>query len=64
MTKKQLSCRKRRRHEEVEGDDHLTVIVEKRKAPFAWVTMAPNAPQIPSHAPFGNSEAWLSQLAM
>ena len=66
ITKKQYSSRKgqRRDSEEVEGDDHLTVIVEKRKPPFAGVTTAPHAPQIPGHTPFGNNEPQLQQFAV
>ena len=47
----------RRHGEEVDGDDHLTMILQKRKPPFGWVTAAAYAPQIPSHTPFGDDEA-------
>ena len=54
----------RRHGEEVEGDDHLAVILEKGKPALARIAPAPNAPQIAGHGPFRDDEAELLQFAM
>ena len=56
--------RQRRHGEEVEGDDDLAVILEKRQPPFTWVATASNASQIPGDSPLRDNEAELQQLAV
>ena len=53
-----------RHREEVEGDDRLAVILEKRKPPLTRVATAPNSSQIPGHTPLGDDEAELQKSAM
>ena len=54
----------RRHGEEVEGDDHLAMILEKRKPAFARVAAAPNPSQIAGHGPFRDDEAELLQFSV
>jgi hypothetical protein len=51
-----------RHGEEVEGHDHLAVILEKRKPALARIATAPDSSQIPSHAPFADDEAEFLQF--
>jgi len=53
-----------RHGEEVEGDDHLAVILEKRQPALGGATAAPNTSQIPSHGSFGDDEAELLKLSV
>ena len=52
-----------RHGEEVEGDDHLPVIVEKGEPPLVGIATAMDSSQITSHAAFGECEAELLQFA-
>ena len=55
----------RRRHgEEVEGDDHLAVILEESQPALGGVAATPNAPRIPSHGSFGDDGAKLQKLSV
>jgi hypothetical protein len=54
----------RRHGKEIEGDDDLPVILEKRQPPFTRVTPVPNSTQIPGDSPFRDNEAELQELAM
>ncbi len=47
----------RRHREEVEGGDHLAVILEKCQPPLSRIATPPYALQITCHTPFGDDEA-------
>src|SRR5215472_17863658 len=53
-----------RHGEEVEGDDGLAVVAEKRQPFLGRISPAREAPQITRDGPFGEHEAELLQLAM
>ena len=54
----------RRYCEEVERNDHLTVILPEGKPPFCRVTTTTNAPRVASHGSPGDNEAELQNLTM
>ena len=54
----------RRHREEVEGDDHLAVVPEKRQPAFARVTAAADTPKIPGDGLFRDDVAELQKLAV
>jgi len=49
--------RQRWHGEEVEGNDHLAVILEESQPAPSGITAAPNSSQISGHTPFGDDEA-------
>jgi hypothetical protein len=59
----QFECH-RRHGEEVERNDHLTVILEKGKPPLPRVATAPHPSQLTSHTLFGNDEAELLKFSV
>ena len=60
---KQLE-RQRWHGEEVEGNDHLAVILEESQPALAALTAAADTSQVPRHGSFGNLEAKLLQLSV
>ena len=54
----------RRHGEEVEGDDHLAVILEKGKPPLTWAATAPNSSRMPNYTPFGDFETGFLKFSM
>ena len=56
--------RQRRHSEEIEGDDDLPVVLEKRQPRFTWVAPASHATQIPGDGPLRDNEPELQQLAV
>ena len=54
----------RRHGEEVEGSDHLAVILEKGQPTLAWITAAPDTLQISGYGSFGDDEAELLEFSM
>jgi hypothetical protein len=56
--------RQRRHSEEIEGDDDLPVVLEKRQPRFTWVAPASHATQIPGDSPLRDNEPELQQLAV
>ena len=59
----QFECH-RRHGEEVEHNDHLTVILEKGKPLLPRVATARHPSQLTSHTPFGDDEAELLKLSV
>src|SRR4030088_1813081 len=53
-----------RHGEEIESDDLLSVILQKRRPPFTRVASALNSTQIPGDSPLRDNEAELQHLAM
>ena len=49
--------------EEIEGDDHLAVILEEGQPPLARVATALNPPKIPGYGPFRDDETQLLKFA-
>src|SRR5882724_5176242 len=56
--------RQRRHGEEIESDDNLSVILQKRRPPFTRVASALNSTQIPGDGPLRDNEAELQHLAV
>src|SRR4030081_3347762 len=56
--------RQRWHSKEVEGDDDLPVILQKRQPPFTRVASALNSTQIPGDSPLRDNQAELQHLAM
>jgi single-strand DNA-binding protein len=56
--------RQRRHCEEIEGDDDLPVVLEKRQPRFTWIAPASHATQIPGDSPLRDNKSELQQLAV
>ena len=59
----ELKCQGGHR-EQVEGDDHLAVILEEGQPALTGITPTTNSPQVPSHGPFRQLETELLQFSV
>src|SRR5436853_5961885 len=56
--------RQRRHGEEIEGDNDLPVILQKRQPPFTRVASVVNSTQIPGDSPLRDNQPELQHLAV
>jgi hypothetical protein len=56
--------RQRRHGEEIEGNDNVSVILQKRQPPFPRVASALHSTQIPGDSPLRDDEAEFQHFAM